>query len=140
MSMTDAVSGSFLYPSRLATWSGRGLSSLAVFALLASAAMKLSASPEVIATFAGKFGYPAASLGPIAFLEISCAALYAIPKTRVLGAILVTGYLGGAVATHVRVGDPFLVPVLLGVIAWAGLYLRDRSVQALVPLRTPAPR
>jgi len=72
----------------------------------------------------------------LGIVEASCAILYLIPRTAVLGAILVTGYLGGAVATHARVGDPaFITPALLGVIAWLGLFLRDRRVRALIPLR-----
>jgi hypothetical protein len=68
-------------------------------------------------------------------LELFCAAVYVVPRTAVLGAVLLTGYLGGAVATHVRVGDAFIVPLLLGVLVWAGLYLRDERVRALLPLR-----
>jgi hypothetical protein len=63
-------------------------------------------------------------------------ALYAIPRTKVLGAVLLTGYLGGAIATHVRIGEPFVAPLVLGVLAWLGLYLRDEKVRALSPLRS----
>jgi hypothetical protein len=74
---------------------------------------------------------------PLGAIEICCALLYAIPRTAVLGAVLLTGYLGGAIATHVRVGDPsFVTPLVLGMIAWAGLYLRDPRLRALLPLRS----
>ncbi|HEY7512173.1 MAG TPA: DoxX family protein, partial [Vicinamibacteria bacterium] len=101
--------------------------------------MKLRPSPEVVEVFGGKFGYPQTSFLPIGLLEAACAVLYAIPQTAVLGAVLVTGYLGGAVATHVRVGDAFLSPVVLGAIAWAGLYLREPRLWPLLPLRRSTP-
>jgi hypothetical protein len=99
--------------------------------------MKLMHSPEVVQMFTGKFGYQEGSLTVLALVEISCALLYLVPQTAVLGAVLVTGYLGGAIATHVRVGDAFLPPLVLGVLAWLGLYLRDPRIVALLPLRKP---
>ena len=71
-------------------------------------------------------------------LELACTILYAIPRTSVLGAILLTGYLGGATATHVRVGDSFIMTVVLGVVVWGGLFLRDARLRALIPLCSPA--
>jgi hypothetical protein len=97
--------------------------------------MKLFGGPPVVDAFVGKFGYQAPALPVLALVELSCAALYLVPRTAVLGAILVTGYLGGAIATHVRIGEVFAMPLLLGVIAWAGLYLRDERLQDLIPLR-----
>jgi hypothetical protein len=83
-----------------------------------------------------KHGYPSSLAPTILALEIGCTVIYAIPQTTVLGAILMTGYLGGAVATHVRIGEPiWYFPVLFGVIAWLGLFLRDRQLRALVPFR-----
>ena len=73
--------------------------------------------------------YRAAQFG---LLELTCALVYAVPRTVELGAVLLTGYLGGAVATHVRIEEPFVVPLAVGAIAWAGLYLRDDSVRAMV--------
>jgi hypothetical protein len=119
-------------------WSGRVLSALPVLALVMSGSMKLSNKPAMVEMFTGKFGYPAGLLTTLALVELTCAALYAVPRTAVLGAILLTGYLGGAVATHVRVGDPFAIPLLLGVMLWAGLFLRDDRLRALLPLRKPA--
>jgi hypothetical protein len=73
---------------------------------------------------------------PIGVTEIACALLLAIPRTSVLGAVLVTGYLGGAVATHVRAMQPaFIAPAILGALAWLGLYLRDPRLRALLPLK-----
>jgi hypothetical protein len=67
---------------------------------------------------------------------LACTIIYVIPRTAVLGAILLTGYLGGATATHVRLGEPFFVPIVLGVLVWGGLYLRDDRVRSLVPWRS----
>jgi hypothetical protein len=106
-------------------WTGRVLSGLPVPLLLLSASMKLSHPPMVVERFVGKLGYPASVLPALAVLELFCTIVYVVPRTAVLGAVLLTGYLGGAVATHVRVGEAFVVPLLLGVLLWAGLYLRD---------------
>jgi hypothetical protein len=84
-----------------------------------------------------KYGYPSQDMLVVVGLEISCGIIYAIPQTAVLGAILLTGYLGGAVATHLRADElpKICGPVLFGVLAWLGLYLRDARVRALVPFR-----
>jgi hypothetical protein len=119
-------------------WVGLGLSALAGLGLIASGAMKLSRSPEVMKGFVEHFGYSAGVITPIAVVELLCAILYLVPQTSVLGAVLVTGYLGGAVATHVRVGEAFLSPVVLGVLAWLGLFLREERLRALLPLRKNA--
>jgi|HubBroStandDraft_5_1064220.scaffolds.fasta_scaffold147785_1 hypothetical protein len=119
-------------------WTGRVLSGLPVLSLLMSASMKLSHSPMVVETFVGKLGYPANILPALAALELFCTVVYVVPRTAVLGAVLLTGYLGGAVATHVRVGEAFAIPLVLGVLLWAGLYLRDERIGALLPLRKVA--
>jgi hypothetical protein len=85
-----------------------------------------------------KYGYPARAAIPILIVEIASVILYAIPRTAVLGAVLLTGYLGGAVATHVHAGEAWVFPVIVGVLVWLGLYLRDRRVRDLVPLRRPS--
>jgi hypothetical protein len=112
-------------------WAGRILSALPVLMLLFSGAMKLIRPPELAEGFA-HLGYPETLALPIGVLEIACTVVYIIPQTSVLGAILLTAYLGGATATHVRVGDPFLMPVVLGVFVWAGLYLRDPRLRLLL--------
>ena len=124
--------------SKPVLWVGRVLSALPVLMLTFSAVMKFSRSPQVLEGFVGKFGYPEGTLLPIGVVELICALLYAVPRTSVLGAILLTGYMGGATATHVRVSDPWFMAVLLGVVAWAGLYLREPRLRALLPLRTKA--
>ena len=80
-------------------------------------------------------GYPVHLLLPIGIVEICCVILYVIPRTCVLGAILMTSFLGGATASHVRVDDPFFIPVIVGVLVWLGLLLRDKRLWPLLPLR-----
>ena len=82
----------------------------------------------------GTLGFPATVIFGIGLLEIACVLLYAIPRTAVLGAVLLTGYLGGAIAAHVRVGDAFISPLIGGGLVWLGIYLRDARVRALLPL------
>jgi hypothetical protein len=123
-------------PSRKGVlWTSRILSALPVLLLAFSASMKLSHSPQIVEGFVGKYGYPEGSLLVIGLLELACTAVYVIPRTSVLGAILLTGYLGGAIATHVRAGEPFVVPLLAGILVWVGLYLREDRLRGLVPLR-----
>jgi hypothetical protein len=115
-------------------WAGRIFSALPVLMLLFSAAMKFVKSPAVVEGFV-HLGYPEHIALPLGILELTCTLLYVIPQTSVFGAILLTGYLGGAVATHVRLGEPFIMPVILGVLVWFGLYLRDARLRALIPLK-----
>ena len=122
-------------PPKWQLWMGWGLTALPVLMLLMSAAMKLGHKPDAVAMFAGKFGYQEGMLTTLAVVELACTLVYVVPRTAVLGAVLLTGALGGAVATHVRVGDVFAIPLLLGVMLWAGLFLRDDRVRALLPLR-----
>jgi hypothetical protein len=97
--------------------------------------MKITQQPPVMEMLTGKFGYPGASVRPIGLLEASCALLLLVPRTAVLGGLLVTAYLGGAVATHVRASDPYGGAVAFAVLAWAGLWLRDARIRKLLPLR-----
>jgi hypothetical protein len=115
------------------------LSGLATLFLLMDAGGKLAkAAPVVEGTT--QLGYPEHVIVGLGVALLVSVLLYAVPQTAVLGAILVTGYLGGAVATHVRVGNPLfthvLFPVYVAVFVWGGLFLRDRRVRALVPLRS----
>jgi hypothetical protein len=124
--------------SRKALWAGRIISALPVLFLLLDAVMKLIKPPPVVDATV-KLGYPESTIVGMGIVLLACVILYVIPQTSVLGAILLTGYLGGAVATHVRVGDPLLThtlfPVYVGVLIWLGLYLRDARLRALVRLR-----
>jgi uncharacterized membrane protein YphA (DoxX/SURF4 family) len=116
------------------TWTGRVISAVVVLMLGFSAFMKVFGPPDVAKEFE-RLGYDSGKPLPIAITEIACAVVYAIPQTAVLGAILLTGYLGGATATHVRIDDPFYGPVIGGVLAWLGLFLRDPRLRELVPWR-----
>ena len=117
-------------------WVGRVISILASLLFLMSAFFKLKDGPDVMKGIA-HLGLPESMLVPLAILEISCVVIYLIPATSVLGAILLTGYIGGAICTHWRAGDPFIVQILLGVLVWLGLYLREDRLKALIPLRRP---
>jgi DoxX-like protein len=121
--------------SKRTLWIGRVLSAVPVGMMLFSASMKLHPSPQVVQFTVTHLGYPETAFTILAILEVTSAVLYAIPRTAVLGAILVTGYLGGAIASHFRVGDPPIFQSLLIVLAWGGLYLRDTRLRTLLPLR-----
>jgi hypothetical protein len=101
-----------------------------------SAFLKLKDGPEVMKGIA-HLGLPESMVVPLAILEISCVVIYLIPVTSVLGAILLTGYTGGAICTHWRVGDPFFMQIVLGILIWLGLYLREDRLKALIPFRKP---
>jgi len=116
-------------------WTGRVVSALPVLALLMSGAFKFMKPNEEMVKGLDHIGWKADQLSTLGIVEIACTILYVIPQTSVLGAILLTGYLGGATATHVRVGDPWFAPVIIGVLVWLGLFLRDARLRALIPLR-----
>jgi DoxX-like family len=125
-----------------AYWAGWVLSGLVIAFLLMDAAMKLMALPVVLEAGA-PLGLPGTDLARgLGTLLLVCTVLYTVPQTAVLGAILLTGYLGGAVATHMRVGSPLFTHVLfgvyLGILLWGGLYLRDARLRAPIPIRTNA--
>jgi hypothetical protein len=119
-------------------WAGSVLSALPAAFLLIDAVMKL-VKPAVVVEATVALGYPERTIVPLGIVLLACTALYAIPPTAVLGAIALTGYLGGAVTTQVRVGGgvfPVVFPVILGVLLWGGLYLRDERLRSLLPRRT----
>jgi hypothetical protein len=129
-------------PARRTAAGGRGIvltgriisGFLALFLLMDGALRVAHFAPYVEGTV--KYGYPAHLATPVGLTLVICTLLYVLPRTAVLGAILLTGYLGGAVATQVRVEDPFfLFAAVFGVLVWAGLYLREPRLRALVPLR-----
>lgn len=119
-------------------WAGRIISGLLALFLLFDGIMKL-VKPAPVVEGTVRLGYPESVILPLGIVLIACTVLYLIPRTSVLGAILLTGYLGGAVATHVRVSEGLfsvLFPVFFGVLLWGGLYLRDYRLRALIPLRS----
>jgi len=115
-------------------WVGRVISVLATPLFFLSAYLKLHGGPEVEKGFA-HLGLPGTMLLPLAILELSCVVIYLIPATSVVGAILLTGYLGGAICTHWRVGDPYFVHIGLGICIWLGLYLREDRLKDLILVR-----
>ncbi|MCU1265761.1 MAG: hypothetical protein JWM21_2079 [Acidobacteria bacterium] len=123
--------------SRKAIWAGRVISALPALFLLVDGVMKLvKPAPVIKATI--DLGYPESVILPLGIVLTACVVLYLVPTTSVLGAILLTGYLGGAVATHVRVEAglfPVLFPVIFGALIWGGLWLRDGQLRAIIPLR-----
>lgn len=120
--------------SKKALWIGWIMSILPSLLLLFSATMKIVHPPQLDEGFA-HMGIPVSHAMGLGLLELTCTLIYLIPRTAVIGAILLTGYLGGAIQTHLRVGDPFIAQFIFGVVLWGGLYLRDTRLRALIPLR-----
>jgi DoxX-like family len=118
-------------------WAGRIIGGLPALFLLADAIMKFIKPVQVVEETV-RLGYPESVIIGLGVVLLASTILYLIPKTSILGAILLTGYLGGAVATHVRMGEgwfPIWFPVVFGVLLWAGLWLRDGRLQQLIPVR-----
>jgi hypothetical protein len=107
---------------------------LPVLALVSSAVMKFAKPPMVVQGFI-HLGYADGAAFALGIVEIACTVLYLVPRTSLLGAILLTGYLGGATASTYRVGDPWLTTVMLGVMLWGGLFLREPRLRSLMPFR-----
>jgi hypothetical protein len=117
--------------SKKLVWIGRGLTGLLVTFLVFDGAIKLVPIAPVVDAF-HRLGYSVDLARALGLLLVTCTVVHVIPRTQVVGALLLTAYLGGATATHVRVGEPFWFPVLMGVILWAGLYLREPRLRALL--------
>lgn len=126
---------------RWTLWAGWGMSGLMILFMLFDSIAKLALESHVIAATT-QIGYPLHAIRPIGAIGLVCTLLYAIPRTSILGAILLTAYLGGAVASKVRIDDPLFSSVLFGVyfgvLVWGGLYLRDGRLRTLIPLRRTA--
>lgn len=126
--------------SKVALWTGRVMSALPVLFVLMGSVMKLMRLPAVHEGFA-RAGLPERLIVPVGTIELICVITYLVPSTAVLGAILMTGLLGGATLTSLRIADPtYPLPVLLGMLAWGGLFLREPRLRALIPLRRGAQR
>jgi hypothetical protein len=118
-------------------WTGRVLSGLMALLFVFDGVGHLMKPAPVVEAF-GRLGYPLSASVGIGVLALICTAIYVTPRTSVLGAILLTGYLGGAVSTHVRAGSPLfemVFPVILGALLWAGIFVRDAQLRMLIPLR-----
>ena len=141
MEATAALAPSTPDTARTAKWRFRAgivLSAFPVFFLLFDSVIKLLEIEPVVESFA-QLGYPNSLARGLGLLELGCLTLYLVPRTAILGAIVLTGFLGGAISTHLRVGDPFfshvLFPVYVAVLVWGGLFLRDDTLRALIPWR-----
>ena len=121
-------------------WAGRMLSAFAVVFLAFDGAIKLMRLPAVLDATV-QLGFPLGSVVPIGLTLLVCTLIYVIPRTSVIGSVLLTGYLGGAVATQVRAGNPMfemVFPIIVGTVVWAGVFLRDRRVRAMLAPQEPS--
>ncbi|MBX3213575.1 MAG: DoxX family protein [Labilithrix sp.] len=136
LSSTETRNGA-ARPTTALLWTGRVLNALPLLMLTMSAVFKLTHAPDFVAMWTGKLGWSEGSLTGIGLLELAVVAVHLVPRAALVGAVLITAYLGGAVAAHVRIGDAFAIPVVLGVLLWTGFALRDERVRALLLPRKP---
>ena len=124
---------------RWMTWTGLVLSFFPVLILLSSAWVRGTQHTNAVAEIVSSYGYPESAIARIVIAECVLVVLYLVPQTSILGAILMTGYLGGAMAAHLRIGDTAraMIPLVAAILAWGGLYLRDSRVRELIPFRRP---
>ena len=123
--------------SKSTLWTGRVMTAIPGLMILFGSILKMMKHPSVIEGFAHA-GLPARLIVPVGLIELTCVVVYLIPRTAVLGALLMTGLLGGATISGLRIGDPtFPVLLILGMMAWGGLFLRDPRLRSLIPLRAP---
>jgi len=121
-------------------WSGRLLSFVVVAQMLSSAWFRATQHTFAVTEIVTAYGYPESAISRIVISECALVLLYLVPQTSVLAAILMTGYLGGAVAAHLRIGDTAraAIPLVIGIFAWGGLYFRDSRIRELIPFRRSA--
>jgi hypothetical protein len=138
MNSTNTTSPTNTTQNRKRLWTGRILSGLVIAFLAFDGFLKL-AKPAVVVEGTRQLGYPVESILGIGIVLLLCLAAYVVPRTAILGAVLLTGYLGGAIATHVRVGDPLLThtlfPIYVAALIWGGLYLRDNRLRGVLGRR-----
>ena len=122
--------------NRAKLWVSRSFSTVITLALIVTATMKISHLPKTMVNGLTRAGIPGSAVIPIAILELTCLALYLIPRTMVLGAVLLTGYFGGEIVVHLIGGQSVFPLVLIGLVAWGGIYFRVPSLQSLLPVRS----
>ena len=129
-----------VHSPRWMLWTGWVLSILPIAVLLSSAWVRATHHTNAVTEIVTSYGYPESAIVPIIVAECTLVVLYLVPQTSVLAAIVLTGYLGGAVATHLRIADTVraAIPLVSGMLAWGGLYLRDSRIRQLIPFRRPA--
>jgi len=121
--------------TKTALWTGRVMSALPVLLVLFGSVMKLMKTAAVVEGFV-RAGVPERLIIPVGVIELVCVIVYVVPRTAVLGAILMTGLLGGATITNLRIGNPtYPLPIVCGMLAWGGLFMRDPRLRELIPLR-----
>ena len=137
---TSPATARTLSDPRWMLWTGRLLSFLVVVQLLSSAWFRAAHHTNAVAEIVTSYGYPESAIVRIVMAECALVVLYLIPQTSVLAAIVLTGYLGGAVAAHLRIADTAraAIPLVVGILAWGGLYLRDSRIRQLIPFRRSA--
>jgi hypothetical protein len=137
MSIATARTGS---ATRWMHWTGWLLSFVVVAQMLSSAWFRATQHTFAVTEIVTSYGYPESAISRIVIAECALVLLYLVPQTSVLAAIVMTGYLGGAVATHLRIGDTAraAIPLVIGIFAWGGLYLRDSRIRELIPFRRSA--
>jgi hypothetical protein len=124
--------------NKLKLWVGRVFSGMITVALVATAAMKISHVPRAMVDGLTSVGIPERAIVPIALLELACLALYLVPRTTVLGAVLLTGYFGGAIVVHI-IGNQSVFPLIaIGLLIWGGTYFRVPALQSVLPMRKRA--
>jgi len=140
MSTATAASTRTVSAPRWMLWTGRVFSFLVVAQLLSSAWFRGTQHTYAVAEIVTGYGYPESAIVRIVIAECALVVLYLVPQTSVLGAIVLTGYLGGAVGAHLRVADTAraVIPLVVGILAWGGLYMRDSRIRQLIPFRWPA--
>ena len=136
----STATGQSVAVSRWMLWTGWLLSVVPVAVMLSSAWVRATQHTYAVAEIVNSYGYPESAIVFIVIAECTLVVLYLIPQTSVLAAILMTGYLGGAVASHLRIADAprAAIPLVVGIFVWGGLYLRDSRIRQLVPFRRPA--
>lgn len=133
--MSEATMTTSSKPSRGIFITGWVITGLVAAAFIASEVMKFAAGGPDMEKELDRMGMTPAHLPGLGVLELICVAIYLIPQTAMLGAILLTGYMGGAICTHWRIGDPNFVQIIIGILVWLGLYLRDKRLWTLMPIR-----
>ena len=132
MATTSQTAPDISKPIILAGW----IIGIVAVAFLVMTGVTKVVRPDLFVVGFTRFGYDQSVVLPLGVVQLVCTVLYLFPRTAVLGAVLLTGYMGGAIATHLRVGDPYFVQLGIGVLLWLGLYLRDRRIRELLPLRS----
>lgn len=133
--MDDLTQGNQPRGGKAMVWTGWAMTGVISAMLIMSGVMKLVSEGPKFEEEIAKIGIPKSMIVPLGILELACVAIYLVPQTSIVGVILLTGYLGGAICTHWRVDEAFFVQAILGVVVWLGIYLREPRLRAIMPVR-----